>query len=354
MQRIRDEAHRFAVTFHRQARTMRDLRSELDDVPGIGPRRRRTLLTTFGSVAGVRRATREELAAAVVGAKSADARPCVFRESAVTCNVLAGHRLRADFHRVHRAAVLPDGARDGACLDGRSPRRSDGAAARPRVAEPDRACRSDRHGAVSAGRDRRRRAAHRLGEAGAGRTSRDLRRSAARLRAGRGRRAGEQSAARGRRRRCCCACVPVSPVTLGEPNVSAPIASLLSRAVQLNVLLAVFNMIPIPPLDGGNVLAGLLPRPLAAPFNTVRPYGFILLYALMFTGGFDVISSCPPYRLAASLGCPRSDCSKAARRVRHAADRPPAPRPSGRRARQLGAAAGRSTTASTSSPTGTR
>ena len=72
VQRIRDEAHRFAVTFHRRARTMRDLRSELDHVPGIGPRRRRTLLTTFGSLSGVRRATREELAA-VVGAKVADA-----------------------------------------------------------------------------------------------------------------------------------------------------------------------------------------------------------------------------------------------------------------------------------------
>ncbi len=71
VQRIRDEAHRFAVTFHRRARSMRDLRSALDDVPGIGVRRRRTLLTTFGSVAGVRRATREELAAAV-GAKAAD------------------------------------------------------------------------------------------------------------------------------------------------------------------------------------------------------------------------------------------------------------------------------------------
>ena len=72
VQRIRDEAHRFAVTFHRRARTMRDLRSELDHVPGVGPRRRRTLLTTFGSLAGVRRATREELEA-IVGRKVADA-----------------------------------------------------------------------------------------------------------------------------------------------------------------------------------------------------------------------------------------------------------------------------------------
>jgi excinuclease ABC subunit C len=72
VQRIRDEAHRFAVSFHRKARTMRDLRSELDSVPGIGPRRRRGLLVAFGSLAGVRRASREELMA-VVGAKTADA-----------------------------------------------------------------------------------------------------------------------------------------------------------------------------------------------------------------------------------------------------------------------------------------
>jgi excinuclease ABC subunit C len=72
VERIRDEAHRFAVTFHRRARAMRDLRSELDHVPGIGPRRRRQLLTRFGSLAGVRRATREELSSSV-GAKVADA-----------------------------------------------------------------------------------------------------------------------------------------------------------------------------------------------------------------------------------------------------------------------------------------
>jgi excinuclease ABC subunit C len=72
VQRIRDEAHRFAVPFHRKARSMRDLRSELDGVPGIGPRRRRALLRAFGSLAGVRRATREELGA-IVGAKAAAA-----------------------------------------------------------------------------------------------------------------------------------------------------------------------------------------------------------------------------------------------------------------------------------------
>jgi excinuclease ABC subunit C len=72
LQRIRDEAHRFAITFHRQSRNKRSLRSELDDVAGIGLRRRKTLLTAFGSLAGVRRATREELSA-VVGNKAAEA-----------------------------------------------------------------------------------------------------------------------------------------------------------------------------------------------------------------------------------------------------------------------------------------
>ena len=81
IERIRDEAHRFAVTFHRKARSMRDLRSQLDEVPGIGPRRRRALLTKFGSLAGVRRATREELEM-VVGAKAAGAVIDYFAKSA--------------------------------------------------------------------------------------------------------------------------------------------------------------------------------------------------------------------------------------------------------------------------------
>ena len=70
--RIRDEAHRFAVAFHRERRAKRSLRSDLDVITSIGPRRRKALLTAFGSLAGVRRATREELVR-VVGTKSADA-----------------------------------------------------------------------------------------------------------------------------------------------------------------------------------------------------------------------------------------------------------------------------------------
>ena len=95
------------------------------------------------------------------------------------------------------------------------------------------------------------------------------------------------------------AIVPISPQTLGESNVSAPIAMLLSRLVYLNVLLAVFNMLPIPPLDGGNVLAGLLPPNLAALFNRVRPYGFVLLYALILSNGFNYVVI-PPARFILS------------------------------------------------------
>ncbi|HEY3357834.1 MAG TPA: helix-hairpin-helix domain-containing protein, partial [Polyangia bacterium] len=62
--RIRDESHRFAITYHKQLRGRRTLRSALEDVPGIGPGRRRALLRHFGSLRRVRAATLDELSAA--------------------------------------------------------------------------------------------------------------------------------------------------------------------------------------------------------------------------------------------------------------------------------------------------
>lgn len=62
LQRIRNEAHRFAVRYNRKLRTRRTIRSDIGDIPGIGPARQKALLTRFGSVKGVREASEEEIA----------------------------------------------------------------------------------------------------------------------------------------------------------------------------------------------------------------------------------------------------------------------------------------------------
>jgi len=71
--RIRDEAHRFAITYHRRLRSKRTVRSALDDIEGLGPKRRTLLLRTFGSATGVKEATREELLATGIPAKVVEA-----------------------------------------------------------------------------------------------------------------------------------------------------------------------------------------------------------------------------------------------------------------------------------------
>jgi excinuclease ABC subunit C len=63
VQRLRDEAHRFAITYHRDLRSKRQTRSAFDDLPGVGPKRRRALLRVFGSAKRVREAPIEQIAA---------------------------------------------------------------------------------------------------------------------------------------------------------------------------------------------------------------------------------------------------------------------------------------------------
>jgi len=62
VQRIRDEAHRFAITYHRNLRGRRSLESPLDSVAGIGPKKKKVLLRKFGSLKGLREASVEEIA----------------------------------------------------------------------------------------------------------------------------------------------------------------------------------------------------------------------------------------------------------------------------------------------------
>lgn len=75
----------------------------------------------------------------------------------------------------------------------------------------------------------------------------------------------------------------------GSFAVAGPIAAMALRSVQINVVLCAFNLLPIPPLDGGRVAVGLLPNALAYRLAQVEPYGFMIVFLLLMTGVIHVV-----------------------------------------------------------------
>jgi Zn-dependent protease len=75
----------------------------------------------------------------------------------------------------------------------------------------------------------------------------------------------------------------------GGLRIAEPLAYMCQLSLQLNIVLAVFNMLPIPPLDGGRVAVGLLPYEMAENVAQLEPYGFFIILALLATGALDFI-----------------------------------------------------------------
>jgi Zn-dependent protease len=95
--------------------------------------------------------------------------------------------------------------------------------------------------------------------------------------------------------------LPFIPGAVGNIALVEPLFLFAQQFFIVNIFLAVFNMLPVPPLDGSNVVAALLPRHLAYQWDQVRPYGIFILYGLMLTGVLRYLITPPAYFLAGLL-----------------------------------------------------
>ena len=81
------------------------------------------------------------------------------------------------------------------------------------------------------------------------------------------------------------------PEATAAEYILTPLKNIAYIGIRINAILGIFNLLPIPPLDGSKILACMLPGPMAARFMQLERYGFIILLLLAFTGGLGMILS---------------------------------------------------------------
>jgi Zn-dependent protease len=92
--------------------------------------------------------------------------------------------------------------------------------------------------------------------------------------------------------------VRIGALFVGDQEaIGLPLIYMGSAGISINIFLMMLNLLPIPPLDGGRVLAGFLPGPLAYKLNRLEPYGFMILVALIYFGGLSLLLGPPVYWL---------------------------------------------------------